>query len=320
MGTLYLDRKSTTLERTGAVLTVRHGDTLTRIPLVMLDRIVVLCDMPLPASLLPALSEAGITLSVIGHRQRFAHVAAAGPGDVQRLLDQVRCFEQVSVRAQLARLVVRLKLRAHLRVLGRLLSARPDQRLTLFKARQRLTDRLRDCRDPSVTIDSLRGIEGAAARDWFAAFATVLPPALGFSGRNRRDPVNAVLSLGYTLLHGEAIGALAAAGLEPRLGFLHDPAWGRASLAADLIEPQRAKVDELVWQLCRDRQLDTQHFSRDGPGVLLGKEGRGVFFPAFETLLRTLRPQLRRHAVQLVKLLHTRQNGTRQSATPEQMP
>jgi len=266
---------------------------------------VVSAELALPTSLLVGLAEAGVTTTLLGRRERYAHVLPHGPGDVLRLIAQVQCFENVALKLRLAAWVVRAKLRAHQRFLSTLLQARPDQRLAISKARQRLSDRVRRVA-LATELDELRGIEGAAARDYFEAFAAVLPAEMGFTGRNRRpprDPANALLSLGYTLLHSEAVGALAAAGLEPRLGFLHDPAWGRASLAADLVERWRPAVDELAWQLCRDRLLRADHFRTQGEAVLLGKAGRMVFFPAFESMLRRERPRLRRFAQKLARLL-----------------
>ena len=65
--------------------------------------------------------------------------------------------------------------------------------------------------DAQASIASLRGLEGAAAANYFEALSEILPERLHFSGRNRqppRDPVNALLSLTYTLLHAEAVLAL----------------------------------------------------------------------------------------------------------------
>ena len=97
-------------------------------------------------------------------------------------------------------------------------------------------------------------------------------------GRNRRpprDPVNACLSLAYTLLHFEAVRMAHAAGLDPLLGFYHRPAFGRESLACDLIEPLRPAVDEWIWQQFSPGPLRPEHFSPDKGACLLGKTGRG---------------------------------------------
>src|SRR5262249_56846225 len=72
--------------------------------------------------------------------------------------------------------------------------------------------------------DEIMGLEGAAAREYFQAWAAMLDPELSFTGRNRRPPrdvVNSALSFGHAVLLSETVSALAAAGLDPAIGFLH---------------------------------------------------------------------------------------------------
>jgi len=159
-------------------------------------------------------------------------------------------------------------------------------------------------------LAALRGLEGAAARAHFSGLAAVLPPALGFAGRNRRpprDPANVCLSLGYSLLHVEAVQACHIAGLDPLLGFYHRPAFGRESLASDLIEPLRGAADVWAWQLLRERRLREEHFSFDKGACLLGKAGRASFYAAWAGESRPWRRWLRQRAVTLAR--HLRGEG-----------
>jgi CRISPR-associated protein Cas1 len=96
------------------------------------------------------------------------------------------------------------------------------------------------------SVPTLLGLEGTAARYYFGAFAQMLEGAAGeqfdLEGRNRRpprDPVNALLSLTYALLVKDVGLAVVAVGLEPLLGFLHQPRYGRPALALDLMEEMR---------------------------------------------------------------------------------
>ena len=135
-------------------------------------------------------------------------------------------------------------------------------------------------------------------------------PALGFTGRNRRpprDPVNACLSLAYTLLHTQAVQACSTAGLDPLFGFYHRPAIGRESLASDLIEPLRPAVDLWVWEQLRSRQLRPEHFSIDKGACLLGKAGRQHFYTHWQTSTSPWARWLRVRTRQLTATL--RQNG-----------
>jgi CRISPR-associated protein Cas1 len=128
--------------------------------------------------------------------------------------------------------------------------ARPPQALsdaidTIARLR-RLADR-----GEILDRDTLTGLEGAGAAAYFRAYATLFAPSREFSRRRRRpppDPVNVCLSLGYTLLHHEAVRELQVVGLDPLLGFLHVSERGRESLASDIVEPLRPHVDEWVWR------------------------------------------------------------------------
>ncbi len=178
----------------------------------------------------------------------------------------------------------------------------------LTDARRSVAAALAGLTDPAALPDvaALRGIEGAAARAHFSGLAAVLPPSLGFTGRNRRpprDPANACLSLAYTLLHAEATGVAHAAGLDPLLGFYHRPAFGRESLASDLIEPLRAEVDLWVWTLFRDRDLREDHFTFDKGACLLGKAGRQGFYAAWSAQVKPLRRWLRLRCAALARTL-----------------
>jgi CRISPR-associated protein Cas1 len=130
----------------------------------------------------------------------------------------------------------------------------------------------------------------------FHGYTRLFAPELNFSGRNRRpprDPVNACLSLGYTLLHFDAVRAAHAAGLDALLGFYHRPAVGRESLACDLIEPIRPLVDDWLWTQFSERHLRSEHFSDDRGACLIGKAGRSHFYASWETFAPLPRRWLR---------------------------
>lgn len=127
--------------------------------------------------------------------------------------------------------------------------------------------------------DALRGVEGAAARQYFAALAAALP-GWEFGGRAYRpapDPVNAALSFAYMLLLGQARVAVARAGLHPGLGTLHVPHGRRPALALDVMEPFRGPVCDLtVASLLRSGQLRVDGFEVSGGEVRLGAAGCAV--------------------------------------------
>jgi CRISPR-associated protein Cas1 len=136
--------------------------------------------------------------------------------------------------------------------------------------------------------EEIMGLEGAAARAYFQAWAVCVDPAFGFTGRNRRPPldvVNSALSFGYAILLSEAVSALVATGLDPAIGFLHSEHDGRPSLALDLVEEFRPLVvDQVVMEALRRRRLRPEHGRRDEDrgGVLLTAAGREVVVDGYE--------------------------------------
>jgi len=274
----------------------------------------------LDTGVLMKLAEAGATTVLMSPRQSRRVAIVLGPwhNDAAVRLAQAARVMDPAWSARWAAALVGAKLRRQARALRSLQSHRPDARKPLFDALRQIQTAQAGLPAPqpqggelagqcvAAAIATLRGTEGAAARAWFAGLAAVMPPALGFGGRNRRpprDPVNAGLSLGYTLLHAQAVQACAAAGLDPLLGFYHRPAFGRESLASDLIEPLRPAIDLWLWELLRTRTLREEHFTLDKGACLLGKAGRSIFYAAWEAAALPWQRWLRGHTRQLAGTL-----------------
>ena len=141
------------------------------------------------------------------------------------------------------------------------------------RATLRTLRRVRSSLPKARTLPALRGHEGSATAAWFKLFGKLLKRPWTFEKRTYRpprDPVNALLSLGYTWLTGRAAAQLAALGLESRLGALHDYRPGRPSLACDTIEPFRLPtVDRWVLTLCNEGHLTPADFRDDDQGTRL---------------------------------------------------
>jgi CRISPR-associated protein Cas1 len=145
------------------------------------------------------------------------------------------------------------------------------------------------------SIPSLMGLEGAAAAGYFEAISVIAPPRLGFSHRNRRpprDPLNAIFSLGYTLLHAEAVLAIYGFGLDPFIGFYHQLDFSRESLACDLSELFRVEIDSFSLDLFRKDILRVEDFSTTNSGCSLGKNGRAKYYKEWEIFAEKFRKKL----------------------------
>lgn len=139
------------------------------------------------------------------------------------------------------------------------------------------------------TLDTVRGVEGDAARVYFEHFALMTPEApesLRFVRRSRQpplDPINALLSLFYSILTHDCVAGLAAAGLDPSVGFFHEDRPGRPSLALDLVEEFRAGVDRFVITLINRKQVGEADFvTRPGGAVGLSDAARKRLIAAYQ--------------------------------------
>lgn len=164
----------------------------------------------------------------------------------------------------------------------------------------------------------LNGVEGAAARAYFKAYTQLFCSSWQFDNRNRRppqDPVNAVLSLAYTLLHHEAINALKIYGLDPSLGVYHQVYYGRESLACDVIEPLRPYLDKWIWRLFAQQTLRAEHFIHQEQACLLNDTGKPIFYKQFFIAVKPLKRLLRYYALHFVNLLQQGQGSWQKNAT-----
>ena len=115
------------------------------------------------------------------------------------------------------------------------------------------------------TLQSLRGYEGIAAKNYFSTFPIMLKNEdFAFNGRNKRPPkdeVNALLSLSYTFLMIQVMCATYICGLDVYYGSLHEIDYGRQSLVLDLMEEYRALVDNMVISLINRKEIRIEHFA-----------------------------------------------------------
>ncbi len=305
MGTVIIDRRGTKLEYQSGALLIREPDARPKsIPLARVERLVINGSVSLDSNLLTQLASLGGSVLLLPGRgvQRGSHLHGAGHGDALRRLGQYRLSLNEPRRLHWARRLVAMRLAGAERLLRTALTIRPERRLALVQGSKHLA-RLRSRARRAERLASLRGLEGGATAAFYRAYGELFAATLAFNGRNRRpprDPVNAALSLGYTLVHADALRAIAQAGLDPMLGVLHDCSHNRDSLACDLTEVARPRVERLVWRLFAERQLRAESFSQEGGGMRMNKAARATFYAAYETQATVHRRWLRRLCAALV--------------------
>lgn len=213
--------------------------------------------------------------------------------NVELRIRQFRAADDPATALRFARRFVVGKITNCRTLLRRNAADRPHETLRdLLDARRRAAE----AADPA----GLLGLEGNAARLYFQSFARMLkaPPGadgtapFDFSSRNRRpprDPVNALLSLGYALLVKDFTVTLLAVGFDPFLGFYHRPRYGRPALALDLAEEFRPLiVDSVVIQVLNTGEIRPDDFVTRGSACNLLPAARRRFIEAYERRLDTL--------------------------------
>lgn len=279
MSVIYVKEQGAMIRKRGARLFVeKEGAALLELPLRQTDGVALFGAVQVTTQALSMLLDAGIPLALFTRHGRLkGRLVPAASRNVPLRVAQYGKALNESASLELARAVTAAKIANTRTVLEAYRSNYPSEELA------ETSGRLRELHSTAIAAANhaeLLGAEGAAAAAWFRAFATLNRSELPFDGRRKHpapDPINALLSLGYTFLTSELRGLLETAGFEPHLGFLHRVDYGRPSLALDLVEPFRAFVDRLTLTLVNQRALEAGDFGRS----LAGRHaGRVVLLPA----------------------------------------
>lgn len=222
-----------------------------------------------------------------------------GERNVSLRRDQFRLADDPSFCLHVARALVAGKIRNQRTLLQRNHVEPPQAAIGQMKRAIEQAER-------AGSLEELLGVEGNAARIYFANFAGMVKtndepwsgehdqPLLSFdfTTRNRRpprDPVNALLSLAYSVLAKDLTIVCHAVGFDPFIGYYHQPRYGRAPLALDLMEPFRPLIaDSAVLSAINTRMVQPEDFVKAGDAVSLTAAGRKAFFRAYEQRMDAL--------------------------------
>jgi CRISP-associated protein Cas1 len=311
MHTLIFDRHNINLEYENNCIIIRQPEQPPRtLPLTQIQTIICLHSVVLTTSLLGQLWQRGIDFITLNSRysERSFALHPNQQRQVERRCRQYQWQQHEHQCLPLARQLCQHRLQTNIRLHPDI----PDLTQRLHTLKNRMSN--------SHSLSELRGVEGTAQRLIFEHWRQQLPPSLGFCERNRRppaDPVNALLSLTYTLAQQEAIRQCTAAGLDPQLGFYHRTAYGRHSLACDLMESVRPYCEQWVFRQFIQGHFNRTHFTQPSaanPACLLGKRGRERYYQA----IAEQRPHWRQHLQASARWLTRQLHQT--PPQPEQQP
>ena len=301
---LYLNTQGLSLGKSGDVLQAKEkGKLIQEFRMNDVSQVNVMGSIQVTTQAIQSLLQAEVPLVYFSYGGWF-HGMTQGVGlkNIMWRREQFRCADRPEFCLRLARKLVSAKIQNQRTLLMRNHIEPPTAALQFIKTLKWESER-------AESLPSLLGIEGLAARIYFQHFDGMIKTdrdAVGhskqaqdinngtgdkwlqfnFDGRNRRpprDPINALLSLGYSLLSKDLTIICAGVGLDPYLGYYHQPRFGRPSLALDLMEPFRPLVvDSTVITAINNRMVTPEHFVSAGDAVALTADGRKAFFRAYE--------------------------------------
>lgn len=291
MATLYVTEQRSIIRKTSDRLVVEKNKTvLMEIPCLKIETILIYGNVQVTTQALAEMLDHGIELALFSLSGRLrGQLTPPKAKNIPLRMRQYEVSRSEDASLRIARSITGAKVRNSATVLRRLRRHHSDK--VSLTAIQEL-DRVAGETERTQSLESLLGIEGAAAARYFRALTGLVPTELGFTGRNRRpprDPVNALLSFGYVLAGNEIQSLLDGMGFDPYLGFYHQVDYGRPSLALDLLEEFRAPlVDRFSLGLLNRGMLKADDFrSTAEEGVLLRRESMKRYFAAWEEQLTT---------------------------------
>ena len=299
---LYLNSQGMRVGKSGEVIQVRDADELKQeVRLGEISQVNLFGNVQLSTQAIQAFCAAEIPVCYFSQGGWFYGITRGlNSTNVFLRHRQFMSAEHDAIALRLARALVSGKIRNQRTLFQRNHIEPPEDALRLLK-------NLSEKAEAAPDLESLLGIEGLAARVYFSEFAGMLKAGeeddqehrnagtqlrFDFTARNRRpprDPVNALLSLAYSILVKDLTITCYALGFDPYWGFYHQPRFGRPALALDLMEPFRPLIaDSAVLSAINTRMVTPEEFVQSGPAVALKPNGRKGFFRAYELRMDTM--------------------------------
>ncbi|MCI0335615.1 MAG: type I-MYXAN CRISPR-associated endonuclease Cas1 [Planctomycetes bacterium] len=291
--TLHVTSAKARVGRSGESLIVETEEGKQRIPIEQIDSVLIHGFGQVSTQALHLCAYRNIGVNWLTFGGRFVAGTSASPGRVQQRLRQYRALTNDELCLELSRRTVHAKIESQLRYLLRASRGDPANRQAVQESIDRIREALRKL-DQAAGLDSLRGLEGIAAKAYFAALPSLLSsrcdPLLLPHGRSKHPPedrFNALLSFGYGMLFSLVHRTLLGVGLEPSLGFYHQPRSAAPPLVLDLVEIFRVPLVDIptIGSVNRNQWDPAADFTVAADHIWLSDDGRKKAIGLFEERL-----------------------------------
>lgn len=292
MPNIYLTEQGSVLRKRGDRLIVeKEGAILLDVECHKIDAVLIFGNVQFTTQAVHELFEHGIEMALLTKTGRLiGQITSPATKNIELRIAQFKRHNEEDFKVAFSCKVVSGKIKNSLQFLRGFSYNHPEIDI---KGEIEAIESVQKGVDGKTSLESLNGIEGMAARHYFSGFGKMILGEFGFEGRRKypaTDPVNALLSLGYTIIFNEISSLLDGMGFDPYLGYYHKTEYGRASLASDLQEEFRAPVaDRLTLRLINNRIIKQEDFYKNpkGDGVYLTREAMKRYFAEYEDLVNS---------------------------------
>lgn len=288
---LHIQSYKAKVKKKGDELEVTVADELRKtVRLNDISQLVIMGNAYITAPTLHELMRRQIPVSWYSYGGWFlGHTVGTGHKNIEIRIAQHRSADNENTRLIVAQAMIAAKIENSRTLLRRNWKGTEKPKKEL--------DRLSTSKARAHAVQStqeLLGVEGAAAAEYFGGFSNLLAAkvdaeSFDFHSRNRRppkDPINALLSFAYAMLTRDWTTAISAVGLDPYLGFYHQPRHGRPALALDMMEPFRPLIaDSTVITALNTGEISKKHFVQANKSTALTEAGRKAFLSVYERRL-----------------------------------
>ena len=282
MAILYITQQGAVLHKSGnQVIVKKDRDVLQEIPIVQLDEVVIFGNGHITTQTMGFLLHKNIPVSFLSSQGKYkGKLQPPFAKDTLIRKEQYAVAENPQQCLALAKSFVQGKLTNAIRFCQRQRTQNAEVKTGIGAIRQTLAKL-----ESAKSLDSLLGYEGSGTSAYYRAFRQFLTRDWGFTTRQFRpppDPINAMLSLGYTLLHNHVYTFINVVGFDPYCGYFHQPKHGHAALASDLMEEFRQiVVDGYVLTLVNNNRIKPEDFQKTGKGIRFTKKALDSFLGGY---------------------------------------
>ena len=287
--TLYVMTPGVCIRLDGGLLILEQNEQILKtLPITTVENLVLGRTVQLSTQAIFSLIQQGSFIQFVDHKYQLVGTLGENQKSLPKLLWQTKNFQKSAFSLEGAKYIVRHKVAAQLAVLEQYKKSRDISNLDSIR---RTLNGLLKRIDNVKTLETLRGIEGLASKTYFSLWSSMLSAPWYFGGRKRNpspNPVNAILSYGYSFLEREVRACLLTVGLDVRIGVLHSTNNRKDSFVYDVMDLLRQSVmDRFILKVLNRRMINSKDFIVSENGYFLSKEANRNLIQIYEEYMTT---------------------------------